>query len=68
MTDPDDWQESGVEPSLAEVMTDPIIHAVLRRDRLTVEQVLDALADVSGTLRPAAGPPSDEPAMEPEPG
>lgn len=30
----DRWIEAGVEPRLSDVMTDPLVHQVMRRDRL----------------------------------
>jgi hypothetical protein len=35
-----DWREGGIEPSLEDVMSDPIVRLVLRRDRLTSPAVV----------------------------
>ncbi len=34
-----DWSKAGIEPTLAEVMNDPIVHLVMRRDSLTSDEV-----------------------------
>ena len=34
-----DWSEAGIEPTLAEVMNDPIVRLVMRRDSLTPDDV-----------------------------
>ena len=34
-----DWSKAGIEPSLTEVMNDPIVHLVMRRDSLTSDEV-----------------------------
>jgi hypothetical protein len=38
------WTEFGEEPSLAEVMADPIVHLVMARDHLTHADVESAVA------------------------
>lgn len=32
--------QAGIEPMLSDLLADPVLHAVLRRDGLTVEDVL----------------------------
>ncbi len=34
-----DWSGAGIEPALADVMNDPLVHLVMRRDSLTPDQV-----------------------------
>jgi len=41
------------EPSMQEMLIDPVIHAVLRRDGLTLNDLLEAVAQARGRL--AAG-------------
>jgi hypothetical protein len=38
------------EPSLSEVMADPIVHAVMRRDGVTDEQLATLLRDASARI------------------
>jgi hypothetical protein len=38
------------EPSLSEVMADPIVHAVMRRDGVTAEQLETLLRDASARI------------------
>ncbi len=35
--------EAGVEPPLSELLADPVLHTLLRRDGITVEDVLVAV-------------------------
>lgn len=37
--------DAGIEPQLFELLADPVLHAVLRRDGLTVEDVLHTVRD-----------------------
>ena len=34
-----DWSGAGIEPALADVMNDPLVRLVMRRDSLTPDQV-----------------------------
>ena len=34
-----DWSKAGIEPTLTEVMNDPIVRLVMRRDSLTPDEV-----------------------------
>lgn len=56
------WGEAGVEPSLQEVMAEPIVHLVMRRDGLSAKDVW--LAVLAAQRRAAMCPPieSDGPA------
>lgn len=38
-----DWSRAGIEPSLAEVLADPVVHLVLRRDGLTPSDLRQAV-------------------------
>jgi hypothetical protein len=42
---------AGDEPSLDEMFADPIFHLLLRRDRLTLPDVLGAIAEARGRMR-----------------
>jgi hypothetical protein len=33
------WQEAGVEPDLCDVLADPLVHAVMRRDGVSQAQL-----------------------------
>ena len=41
-----DWRRAGVELALHEVMAEPIVHLVMRRDRLTADDVLAVVEEV----------------------
>ena len=45
------WATSGVEPSLSELFADPILHLVLRRDRITLAEVHAAVGAAQCRLR-----------------
>ena len=47
-----DWRQAGVELTLQEVMAEPIVHLVMRRDGLTPEDVWAVVGEV--TRRQAA--------------
>jgi hypothetical protein len=38
------WSQAGQEPALAEVLADPIIHLVMRRDGVTLAQLRGVIA------------------------
>ncbi len=38
------WREAGKEPSLREVLADPLVHLVMRRDGVTLTQLEAVLA------------------------
>jgi hypothetical protein len=42
---------AGDEPTLDEMFADPIFHLLLRRDRLTLPDVLGAIAEARGRMR-----------------
>ena len=45
------YQQAGVEPPLDEVLADPIVHLVLRRDRIEVRDVVQYLNEARDRLR-----------------
>ncbi len=45
------WGRAGVEPSVHEMLGDPIVHLVLRRDGIGAGDVLAALAKARAALR-----------------
>lgn len=57
------WATAGIEPSLAEVLSDPILHQVMRRDRLSLDMIHSAIRRGQEALRRRAertAAPSDE--------
>ena len=51
------WATAGIEPRLSELLSDPILHLVLRRDRLTLADVHAAVGTARARLgRPPIGP------------
>lgn len=34
-----DWSQPGIEPTIDELMNDPVTHVIMRYDRVTAEQV-----------------------------
>lgn len=48
---PRHWAESGVEPDIHDMLTDPILKLVLLRDGIDSEAVLDAVRDARRRLR-----------------
>lgn len=56
------WAGTGIEPSLQEIMSDPIVHLVMRRDRLVpadlwrVIAVFQARSRGSGRLARSSEP------------
>ena len=50
------WIERGSEPSLRELMDDPLTQAVMRRDGLTAEQIWIAIREAQRKLTsPSSG-------------
>jgi hypothetical protein len=45
------YQQAGVEPSLDEVLADPIVRLVLRRDRIEVRDLVQYLDEARDRLR-----------------
>ena len=45
------WGEAGEEPDLAEVLADPVVHAVMRRDGVTQCELRAVIAGARTKLR-----------------
>jgi hypothetical protein len=53
----EDWSRAGVEPGLDDLISDPLVHLVMRRDHVAPPDVLKALARARARLgKPAASP------------
>jgi hypothetical protein len=48
------WRKAGEEPDLAEVLADPLVHLVMRRDGVSLAQLQSVIARARVALR--AGP------------
>ena len=48
------WIDSGIEPTLADLLSDPIMHAVMRADGIRVQDVLATVAEARHRQRPSA--------------
>jgi hypothetical protein len=46
-----DWLRPGVEPLLGEVLADPLVHLVMRRDGVTQAQLRGVVARAQACLR-----------------
>jgi hypothetical protein len=46
----DVWAEAGCEPSLAEVLDDPLVHLVMRRDGVELLQLRQIIAQAQAQL------------------
>ena len=58
-----DWSGAGIEPALADVMNDPLVRLVMRRDSLTpgeVWSVVNAVRRRQNRDRAGADQPADE--------
>ena len=44
------WMEAGVEPVLCEVLSDPLVHLVMRRDGVTQSELRGVVAQARTTL------------------
>jgi hypothetical protein len=56
-----DWGRPGPEPQVEEIVHDPIVQLVMRRDRLTVAQIMATVTRARARLR------ADGPKVLPEP-
>ncbi|WP_119460689.1 hypothetical protein [Rhodospirillaceae bacterium SYSU D60014] len=45
------WARAGTEPTLAELLSDPITHQLLKRDRLSPEMVWSAIRVAQDAMR-----------------
>jgi|GEM_PF-1727157 len=52
--DPDYWGPAGVEPTVEELMADPMTALVMRRDRIGPAEVMDAVHKARRALAEAA--------------
>jgi hypothetical protein len=53
MCQPDLWKFAGREPSLGEMMNDPLVHLVMARDNLSAHAVGQEMAQAKATLQNA---------------
>ncbi len=44
-----DWRQAGIEPAIEDMLADPIVHAIMRRDRIGEHDVRAAIARARGT-------------------
>ena len=44
------WQDAGEEPALAEVLADPLVHQVMRRDGVSLQQLRAVIAEAQCAL------------------
>ena len=44
------WREVGEEPALDEVLADPIVHLVMRRDGIEIAELRDVIARARAAL------------------
>ena len=45
------WRTAGEEPDLAEVLADPLVHLVMRRDGVSFAQRVRVIAEARAALR-----------------
>jgi hypothetical protein len=45
------WRKAGEEPDLADVLADPLVHLVMRRDGVTLAQLQNVIARARAALR-----------------
>ena len=48
-----DWGRPGLEPRVEEIVHDPIVQLIMRRDRLTVAEVMATVARARARLQTA---------------
>ena len=62
------WKQGGIEPEVEELLTDPIVALVLRRDRITLDDVWDAIRAAGAAGRePPPAVRRQSPVAEPRP-
>ncbi|HXQ50589.1 MAG TPA: hypothetical protein VN802_05805 [Stellaceae bacterium] len=44
------WGKAGIEPDLAEMLADPVVRLVMRRDGVSLDELLAVVADARGKL------------------
>jgi len=45
-----DWAAAGVEPSLEDLLSDPVTHLVMKRDQVTMNEVIQTIAEARQRL------------------
>lgn len=45
------WREAGIEPRLPDVLSDPLVHQVMRRDGVTSGELASVIAQAQMKLR-----------------
>jgi hypothetical protein len=45
------WRKAGEEPDLADVLADPLVHLVMRRDGVSLAQLESVIARARAALR-----------------
>jgi hypothetical protein len=45
------WRVAGIEPALNEVLRDPLVHQVMRRDGVTFDELAAVIAHAQASLR-----------------
>jgi hypothetical protein len=45
------WQNAGEEPSLAEILADPLVHQVMRRDGVSFQELQTVIARAQCALQ-----------------
>ncbi len=59
---PDAYEDAGLEPSLEDLLTDPIVRLVLDRDRIDPAELQSLLAQIRKRLQaPACAAAGDQP-------
>jgi hypothetical protein len=51
MTSNRPWRKAGEEPDLAEVLADPLVHLVMRRDGVSLAQLQSVITHARAALR-----------------
>ena len=45
------WSKAGEEPDIAEILADPVVHAVVRRDSVSMAQLRGVIARAQAALQ-----------------
>ena len=45
------WRKAGEEPDLAEILADPLVHLVMRRDGVSLKELETVIARARAALR-----------------
>ncbi len=57
---PGAYEDAGLEPSLEDLLSDPIVGLVLARDRVDAAELQSLLAQICERLQPAAGTAAED--------